>query len=92
MVKSGLRLGCHYCEKSFSSQSSRANHHSLYHPNKHRWMKGHRKAPTFICAHCHLGWGSVDSLRNHKGRCGANPAVLAKFKAKKKLVAEQPQR
>ncbi len=29
-------LGCHWCEKMFASQESRANHHAKFHPKEHK--------------------------------------------------------
>ena len=60
------RVGCHYCEKTFKSQESRANHHKRFHPNKHRWMKRHRMAPNYLCKHCNIGYGSRQSRWSHQ--------------------------
>ena len=78
------RLGCHYCEFTFKSQESRANHHRIFHPNKHRYMKGHRKSPDYPCKYCHLGFGSRQSKWNHEQRCLSNPIILKQIKKMKK--------
>ncbi len=83
------RLGCHYCERTFKTQSSRANHHKRQHPNKHRWMKGHRKSPDYICKHCNIGFGSSGSRCHHQKRCQSNPEVLKELKKKLKMQRRQ---
>ncbi len=77
-------LGCRYCEAKFKSQSSRANHHALKHPNKHRFMKRHRKSPDYLCKYCHLGYGSRQSKWNHQQICQSNPEIVKQLKLMKK--------
>ncbi len=77
-------IRCHFCDKMFSSQSSRANHHKFQHMKEHRLLKGHRKLPDYLCKHCHNGFGSRQSKWNHEQRCLSNPEVGKQLKMMKK--------
>ena len=65
----GLKLQCPFCEKSFSSQSSRSNHKSKVHPKMHKDFKALRFVPQFPCRHCGKPYGSKKACYNHASKC-----------------------
>ena len=81
MPKNGLLIGCHYCPKEFSSQSSRANHHKYFHAKMHKKYKGHRMVPEFVCKYCIRGFGSPRSRSNHESRCPCKPIIKPAIKS-----------
>ena len=77
-------LGCHFCELTFSTQSSRSHHKAAKHPREHKMLKGHKKSPDYPCRFCYVGFGTPKSRWNHHQRCLSNPAVLNELKKMKK--------
>ena len=76
--------GCHFCESTFSSSSSRAHHHAKKHPREHKVLKGHKMKPNHICKYCHIGFGTRQSKWNHEQRCLSNPNLIKELKLMKK--------
>ena len=77
-------FGCHFCERTFTNQSSRSHHKADKHPREHKLLKGHRMSPDYLCKFCFTGFGTPKSRWNHHQRCLSNPEVLYEIKKMKK--------